>query len=77
MFSYFPHGVGEPFELESGDLRNCIQLKSFSSIGACFTVFAEVLVRTLKFINCEITGDSLMQSTCSLALLTYPPVVQC
>lgn len=60
MLSYFSHGVGESFKLKGCHLRDCFELKSFAGVGACFTVFAEILVSTLKFVNCEETGNSLM-----------------
>jgi len=50
-FAYFSHVVSKPFELESGNLGNRLQKKSFSGIGAYFAVLAKILVSSLKLVD--------------------------
>lgn len=54
-----PHGVGEPLELEGGDLRDGLKQKPLPGIGFLLAVFAEVLVIALELIDCEEATDAL------------------
>ena len=54
-----PHGVGEPLELEGGDLRDGLKQKALPGVGFLLAVFAEVLVIALELIDCEEAADAL------------------
>lgn len=66
--SDFAHGVGETFELKSGNLRNCVEVETFACIGADLAVVAEVLVTALELVDCKETGETFMEA---VGLLTF------